>query len=269
MRVISLHELVNTDFNAVYLNSLQQFWKTSKNFTCIGKPKRQNLFLLLNGCNITYTDKKGNITTAVSGDIVYTPLGSEYQAALTDFQNENSHTIGINFLLFDQNGDTVILSEETVIFDKCEKSDILTLFGQTISDCSERSHIGSRITLFKIIECLAKETSIPNVSDIILPSLKYLSEHIEENPSITSLAKKCNISEVYFRKHFKKHTGTTPVKYRNRMRLEKAGTYLKYGDIPVQEISDMLGYSTVSHFIKEFKENYGLSPLKYRQMHKR
>jgi AraC-like DNA-binding protein len=92
---------------------------------------------------------------------------------------------------------------------------------------------------------------------------------VEENPSISKLAKLCNISEVYFRKQFKAHVGVSPLEYRNSLRLSRARSYLEYGEISVQEISDTLGYSTVSHFIKEFKNYYGFSPLKYRKLSKR
>ena len=67
------------------------------------------------------------------------------------------------------------------------------------------------------------------------------------------------------RKEFKIHTGMSPVKYRNLLRLSKARDYIEYGDISVQEISDTLGYSTVSHFIKEFRSHFGMSPLQYKK----
>ena len=86
---------------------------------------------------------------------------------------------------------------------------------------------------------------------------------------ISELAKSCNISEVYFRKLFKKEMGVSPVEYRNRLRLERAKQYLEYGDISVQEISDELGYSTVSHFIKIFREEFGVPPLEYRKGRRR
>ncbi|MBO5927206.1 MAG: helix-turn-helix transcriptional regulator [Clostridia bacterium] len=57
-----------------------------------------------------------------------------------------------------------------------------------------------------------------------------------------------------------------PSEYRNSLRLSIARDYLVYGVTSVQEISDTLGYSTVSHFIKEFKCQYGCSPLKYRKL---
>ena len=62
--------------------------------------------------------------------------------------------------------------------------------------------------------------------------------------------------------------GLTPLEYRNSLRLSRARAYLEYGDISVLEISDMLGYATVSHFIKAFKNRYGCAPLQYRKLHR-
>lgn len=60
--------------------------------------------------------------------------------------------------------------------------------------------------------------------------------------------------------------GEAPAVYCKRLRLERARDYLTYGDISVGEISELLGYASVSHFIKEFGLAYGASPLRYRKM---
>ena len=104
-----------------------------------------------------------------------------------------------------------------------------------------------------------------NIPTYLSEAVKYMAEHIEENPSISYLASTCNVSEAYFRRSFKKYMGTAPHEYRNELRLNRARTYLEYGDASIQEISDLLGYATVSHFIKEFKRKNGCSPLKYRK----
>ena len=102
MKTFGITEIINSNFNVVFINALQQFWHTTKSFQCIGSPKKQNLFLFLNGCKITYTDKLGRSFVANSGDVIYTPIGSEYKAQLSDFRSRSSCTIGINFLLFDE-----------------------------------------------------------------------------------------------------------------------------------------------------------------------
>jgi AraC-like DNA-binding protein len=106
------------------------------------------------------------------------------------------------------------------------------------------------------------------VDEIIAPGFIYLTEHFDEVVQISHLAKMCNVSEVYFRKRFRECLGVSPIKYRNHLRLEKAKEYLEYGDISIQEISDLLGYSSASHFTKEFSTEYEIKPLTYRQRYK-
>jgi AraC-like DNA-binding protein len=122
----------------------------------------------------------------------------------------------------------------------------------------------NRITLLEIIYSLIGSPK-SHQNTIISRTVSYLIDNIEENPSISDLARRFGVSTVYLRRKFKEVMGTSPAKYRNDLRLKAAVSYLKFGDITVQEISDTLGYATVSHFIKEFKTRYGISPLKYRK----
>ena len=265
MKVCAIKELVNQNFNVIFVNALQQFWHTTKSFQCFGNPKKQNLFLFLNGCKITYTDKNAQTLVANSGDVVYTPIGSEYKVELSDFNDPSAHTVGINFLLLDELGEAVVLSEDIQVFHSSENQSLPLLFSNAVRCDLTRSTLESRIVLMEILLSLSSGASVDNVPEYITRSLQYLSKHIEENPTIARLAELSHISEVYFRKQFKMYMGVTPIEYRNTMRLEIARTYLQYGEISVQEISDMLGYSTVSHFIKEFKLRYGYPPLQYRK----
>ena len=265
MKICPINELVNTNFNPVFLNALRQFWHNTKSFHCIGMPKKQNLFLFIEGCTITYTNKQGKTLVAHSGDIVYTPVGSEYTAEMYDFQNSSSHTIGVNFLLSDQWGEPLTLSDDIIIFRSHPKEAVSALFNQLLTYDTSSLRLQIRIPFCEILCILASDMVQEKASGKIAKAIDYLSEHIEENPTVAELASLCNISEVYFRKEFKKCLGTSPARYRNNLRLKRARSYLEYGDISVQEISDTLGYSTVSHFIKEFRIFYGCSPLKYRK----
>ena len=266
MKICALDDLICQNFNPVFVNGLQQFWRTTKSFQCIGAPKKQNLFVLLNGCKITYTDKNGQILEAHSGDVVYTPMGSEYRMQLSDFQNADSHTIGINFLLYDELGEDVLLSEQIQIFSGIQNQIVPMLFRSALQNDTPNQFVQNRILLMEILGALATKESEKSLPDYITKALRYLTEHIEQTTTVAELATLCNISEVYFRKQFKSCVGVSPCEYRNALRLSRAKSYLEYGEISVQEISHMLGYSTVSHFIKEFKQRYACSPLQYRKM---
>ena len=264
MKIIDISKGDGSDFNLIFINALRQFWKNTKSFQCVGNPKNQNLLLYLNNCKISYTCKNGEVTVARSGDLVYTPECSEYSAIMSEFTSDNSHTIGINFLLFDGQGERAVLSDKIEVFHVGDNAELTSLIYRAELGEHGRTPLENRIILFEILSHLAGKEGA-NEGSIISESIRYLSEHIDESPSVSSLAAHCGVSEVYLRKKFKEHMGTSPAKYRNELRLSKAIGYLKFGDISIQEISDTLGYATVSHFIKEFKERYGLSPLQYRK----
>ncbi len=265
MKVCAPDEIVHRNFNIVFINALRQFWHTTRFFQCIGAPKKQNLFLYLDGCRITYTDRNNHTYAAESGDIVYTPVGSEYRVQVSDLRDADAGTVGINFLLFDEEGEGIILADSIRIFRHAQNPYAASLFYQVLGEDMSRPLIRKRILLMEILCSLTPHAVKKTVPASIADAVQYLAEHIEENPSVADLASLCHISEVYFRKQFKTYMGMTPREYRNSLRLDRARSYLEYGEISVQEISDTLGYATVSHFIKEFREKFGISPLQYRK----
>ena len=250
---------------ASFVNALRQFWHTAKSFQCIGAPKRRHLLLYLCGCRITYTDKEGRVTVAEPGDVVYTPAGSEYRAVLSDFRDGEAHTVGINFDLFGRSGETLAFSDGILVLPAVSHT-AHRLFEEALT-LSEPATRKGQILLLSLFDALAvgKESELPPP---IRHALAYLTEHIEESPTVAALATECHLSEVHFRKLFLRCTGLSPAAYRTQLRLERARSYLEYGDVPVGEIAATLGYATLSHFIKEFKRQYGETPLSYRHRYR-
>ena len=262
MEICEPRALASRDFRVTLLNSLVQHWHTTRSFGCIGAPKRQDLLLWLDGCRITYTDKSGRVLTAESGDVVYTPEGSEYRAELSDFRDAEAHTVGINLHLFGEDGTPLALAGGITVLRGLPPT-VGEHFHRVAADGTE-TPLGRRIALLEILSALSG-TPIPTPSDSLAPALERLARHSEPLPSVGELAALCHMSEVWFRRRFREAHGATPSEYRAALRLSRARSYLEYGEISVQEISDVLGYATASHFIKEFKRRYGLSPLAYRK----
>ena len=263
MKICNINEVVDKNFDAIFLNSLKQTWQNTKSFQCFGAPKKYNLFLFVNGYEITYTDINNNTFVAHSGDVVYTPVGSEYKVEISG-GSPDSYTIGINFLLYDECNNPLTFGKDILIFHPSDDT-VSAFFHQTLSYDIVKPFIRNKILLFEIICALASCNVNKIIPKRIITCIEHLSKHINEPTSIKSLADLCGVSEVYLRKEFKIHTGMSPVKYRNLLRLSKARAYIEYWDISVQEISDTLGYSTVSHFIKEFRSHFGMSPLQYKK----
>ena len=59
--------------------------------------------------------------------------------------------------------------------------------------------------------------------------------------------------------------GKTPIDYINALRINKAMQLLSETDMPVNEISDSLGFSNPNYFHKIFKQYMVTSPLVYRK----
>ena len=79
-----------------------------------------------------------------------------------------------------------------------------------------------------------------------------------------------NLTEIFsMGKHtlireFRKKTGSSPVAYMIRLRLQYAGQLLLLSDMSIREIADTCGYSSASFFISDFKKHTGFTPGEYR-----
>ena len=81
--------------------------------------------------------------------------------------------------------------------------------------------------------------------------------------SIGEVARRCGVSESGLYAVFR-NEGTTPVDFRQRLLCEKAVTLLISTDMTVENISDVLGFSTPSYFRRVLKKHYGKTPKQIR-----
>ncbi len=78
--------------------------------------------------------------------------------------------------------------------------------------------------------------------------------------SVSYLARKAGVSEVYFRREFGKCTGLSPIKYIKKVRLENARALLSTAVYSVGEVATRCGFDSISYFSEEYKRAYGVSP---------
>ncbi len=82
--------------------------------------------------------------------------------------------------------------------------------------------------------------------------------------SVSEIAKKCAISESYVYPVFKKMTRITPNDYKQKVLCEKGIELLLTTNKKVEEISDMLKFSSSSYFRKVLKKHTGSTPREIR-----
>lgn len=94
--------------------------------------------------------------------------------------------------------------------------------------------------------------------------LKYLMNNYYLKPlSMEELAKVSGRSLSTFKRDFKEQFGTSPAAWIRNKRLEQAAFLIKSQSRSVAEVSEEIGFESVSHFIKAFKDKFGLTPSKY------
>jgi AraC-like DNA-binding protein len=118
-------------------------------------------------------------------------------------------------------------------------------------------------TLGKVSKTLAKsETNInQNVRFKVNQAATYIEEHYAENHTQEELAKKVGLNLTTLASSFKKIHGVTLNKYKLKIRLEKAKTYLISNEEPVvSEAANLVGFNNVGYFIKKFKVEFQKYP---------
>ncbi len=61
-------------------------------------------------------------------------------------------------------------------------------------------------------------------------------------------------------------TGKSPIELIKIIRMEKACSLLREGNLSVTEIAEQSGFQTASYFITSFKKTFGTTPRKYSMM---
>ncbi|MDX5627286.1 MULTISPECIES: AraC family transcriptional regulator [unclassified Brenneria] len=93
---------------------------------------------------------------------------------------------------------------------------------------------------------------------------RRLLTQLQEAPSLATLAEELNLRRETIVRHFRRHTGLTPMAFLNNARVEYAKTLLKQG-VPLVDVSYQSGFCDQSHFHKIFVQYTAATPGQYRQ----
>lgn len=96
-------------------------------------------------------------------------------------------------------------------------------------------------------------------------AIEYIKEYYNSNISIDDLCKVCNLSPYHFIRIFKLETGKTPHEFILDKKISKALRKIKDGQHSLNEVSQLCGFISQSHFSTVFKKKVGVSPLVYKR----
>lgn len=109
-----------------------------------------------------------------------------------------------------------------------------------------------------------KSRLIEQIRSEVIRLVHYSGEGIRTNLS-DYLSSKLNRDYGYLSKLFSEVSGTTIEKYFIAQKIERAKELLAYGELSLNEIADLLGYSSAAYLSAQFKSVTGLTPSYFRK----
>ena len=122
------------------------------------------------------------------------------------------------------------------------------------------------MNLLEHILIAAKMQVLNSDSELMERALQYIHENYAEQLSVSNIAHEFGIERRRFAYLFEQHTGMNPSTYITEYRIRRAKDLLEYGVIPINEISESVGYVDCFYFSRVFKKCTGLSPSAYRKI---
>lgn len=102
---------------------------------------------------------------------------------------------------------------------------------------------------------------------IIVDFLKYIENHWKDC-SLALMAEQFKYHPNYISAILKKATGKSFTDLLQIQRINKAALYLTNSDMPIPDIAEEVGYSSVSFFYKKFNEIFLQTPKEYREQNR-
>jgi len=97
-------------------------------------------------------------------------------------------------------------------------------------------------------------------------AINFIEENLHEKLVLDEVASKAHFSPYHFHRLFKIVTRETLNDFIVRKRIEKAASFLlRKKEMTITEISEKVGFTSLSSFSRRFKKFYGISPAEFKK----
>ena len=96
--------------------------------------------------------------------------------------------------------------------------------------------------------------------------MSYIERHVAQNPTLEQLCGQFGVGRTQLSILFKSGVGCGVIEYLNKVKIDKAKTFIREEEYNLTEIAELLGYSSVHYFSRHFKKTTGMTPSEYGKM---
>lgn len=113
-----------------------------------------------------------------------------------------------------------------------------------------------------------KEITINSLdTQLIEKAMQCMEKNMDNTDySVESLSQDIGIDRTYLYRKMQAIIGQTPSEFMRSVRLKRAARLLESSQLPIQQISYMVGFNTPRYFSSYFKDMFGVTPSQYAQM---
>ena len=100
--------------------------------------------------------------------------------------------------------------------------------------------------------------------DAMRGMMGYIQLHYSEKILVSDISRAGKVGSSTCHALFRKLLGTSPMRYLQDYRMEKAAKLLTSTETSVSDIAEMTGFASPSYFTECFREKYAATPTAYR-----
>ena len=261
MKIIPLKNLYQYDYN-IYDITMKNIFEAGGTYNCTQGGRLTSGFMFFYDMGITHFFEN-NIEKFQKNDLCYFPKGIKYKSRFSEFIPEKSAVI-INFRLIDSTGEDIIFSDNYLHISNILKNsfeEYIDNLVQLISSNKPNALIKAKMYEFLTeLSVYSGKYLVPDKYKKVLTAISYIENNYHKNITVKDVAENSSLSETHLRRLFKEYTGTSPLNYINKLKINKATVMLKNGEHKIYEIANAIGIDDPSYFIWFYKNKTGISP---------
>lgn len=279
--VISYADFKSTQFQIFYRQSMRFSLKNENIYHAPPLGKELSSFCLVLKSTVTFTTEDG-IVTAEPGDFLYMPDGIQYSSHWIGYPDIEFISTFLRLAGTREADDTFsndVLKrmsrpiDQQIAFQNIKELDGFRMKNQMEALQTLNRHIPQELLkalsilydIFSQVYPFLKMRKTKKRPDALEPALAHIDANFTLNEPISVYAQMCHMSESHFYHLFQQYLNTTPIEYRNTLRIRQAAKMLHEDNQSIEQISSMMGFESSIYFRRVFKALYGSTPSNFRK----